>query len=212
MAILIFAAHPDDEVLGAGGTIAKYAQAGEHIVSVIFSYGEGSDPTKEPVSLVEERVMESRKAAKLLGIKEVIFLGLSDLKFSDQVGQPATKKKLHDILQKYAPKKIFTHSPDDPHPAHRGVAKLVKEILAQAKIRTEIFSFTISMPIKFTKRDAPRIYVDITKTFPEKLKALKLFKTQKHMLLFYFLPLARAQAWLAGFKARCKYAEIFYKW
>ena len=62
MTTLVFAAHPDDEVLGAGGTIAKLSREGEDIISVIFSYGEGSDPLKEPESLIQERVKESKRS------------------------------------------------------------------------------------------------------------------------------------------------------
>lgn len=212
MVVLVFAAHPDDEAIGAGGTIAKYTKEGEHIISVIFSYGEGSDPTKEPESLIKERVKESKKAARILGTKEVIFLGLSDLNFSKDIEQPSTKKKLHDLLQRYKPKLVLTHSPDDVHPAHRNTALLVKKVLEELRLKSEIYTFMISMPIRFIKRDVPRIYVDVSKTFDLKIKALKTFKTQKELLSFYFLPMIRIRAWLDGFKARCKYAEVFYKW
>ena len=47
MTILVFAAHPDDEVLGCGGTIAKCSREGRKVVTVIFSHGEGSDPLKD---------------------------------------------------------------------------------------------------------------------------------------------------------------------
>ena len=56
MVIMVFAAHPDDEVIGAGGTIAKYAREGRQVVSVIFSYGEGSDPASEPENIIQKRV------------------------------------------------------------------------------------------------------------------------------------------------------------
>ncbi len=212
VAILVFAAHPDDEVIGAGGTIAKFTREGEEVISIIFSYGEGSDPTKEPESLIQERVKESKKAGGIIGTKDVFFLGLSDLKFTRDASQPATKKKVHDILTKYKPKKLFTHSTDDLHPAHRAVAQMVRAAVTELKLKAEIYSFTISMPLKFVRRDTPRILIDVTKTFDLKLRALKAFKSQRQFLSFYFIPLIRIQAWLAGFKARCKYAEVFYKW
>ena len=212
MAILVFAAHPDDEVLGAGGTIAKLSRESEDIISVIFSYGEGSDPVREPESLIQERVRESKKAGKILNTKETFFLGLSDSKFVSEAGQPSTRKKLQDILNKYQPKKIYIHSIDDPHPAPRETARVVKEVLKEMHMRVQVYSFTISMPLKFTRRDSPRVFVDITKEFDKKMSALRVFKSQELMLKFYFIPLMRVQAWLAGFKAHCKYAEVFYKW
>jgi len=212
MTTLVFAAHPDDEVLGAGGTIAKLSREGEDIISVIFSYGEGSDPLKEPESLIQERVKESKRAGKILGTKETFFLGLSDSKFVRDASQPSTKKKLMDILAKYKPEKVYTHSIDDPHPAHREAARVVKEVLREMHLRVPAYSFTISLPLKFTKREYPRVFVDITKEFDKKMSALKVFKSQELMLNFYFIPIMRVQAWLAGFKAHCKYAEVFYKW
>lgn len=212
MTILVFAAHPDDEVIGAGGTIAKLASQGEQVVSVIFSYGEGSDPTKEPEGLIQERVKESKKAGNILGTKEVIFLGLSDIKFTSDIAQPSTKKKVADILQRYKPDKIYTHNQDDLHPAHRETGKLVKQVLGELKLRADVQAFTISVPIKFVRRDSPRVYVDITKTFPLKLKALQAFRTQKHLLSFYFIPMVRLRAWLDGFKTRTRHAEQFSKW
>ena len=212
MVIMVFAAHPDDEVIGAGGTIAKYAREGRQVVSVIFSYGEGSDPASEPENIIQKRVNESKKSAKILGIKETIFLGLSDMKFSKDVAQPSTKKKLSDILQRYKPKMIFTHSADDLHPAHKGVGRVVKEVLDELKLNPKIYAFTVSVPIKFKKRDMPRIYIDVSETFQLKINALKAFKSQKELLSFYFIPLQYFRAWFDGFKARCKYAEVFYKW
>ena len=220
MAILVFAAHPDDEILGAGGTIAKYASEGKEVVTIIFSFGEGSDPTawtlgvpiSDPVYLTSTRAKESVKASKMIGTKEVIFLGLRDQKFAEDIKRK--DKIIKEILERYQPSQIFTHCPDDPHPAHRLVANLIKDCIKEAnlKSRPKMYTFTIFSPLRFINRNALRKYVDISDTFTIKKKALRYFKTQKQYLDNYYIPLIQLQNWIDGFKSRCKYAEVFYKW
>ena len=220
MAILVFAAHPDDEVLGCGGTIAKYAKEGKEVTTVVFSFGEGSDPTawtlgvpiSDPVYLTSTRAKESLKASKILGTKEVIFLGLRDRKFAEDIHKK--DKIITEILERYQPERVFTHCPDDPHPAHRLVANLVKDCIDKAKLKQKpkIYTFTIFSPLRFANRNNPRRYIDISETFATKKKALKYFKTQKQYLDNYYTPLIQFQNWIDGFKSRCKYAEVFYKW
>src|SRR3989338_6214282 len=83
-AILFLCAHNDDQLIGGGGTIAKYAKEGVKIVTVIFSFGETSLPhIKEKVSR-RTRVLESKKAAKILGESEVYYLGLKEGHFNEE--------------------------------------------------------------------------------------------------------------------------------
>jgi len=212
MAVVVFAAHPDDEVLGAGGTIAKYIREGRNVIIVIFSHGEGSDPLLDPAYLTERRIKESKRATHVLGCKNVIFLGLADLQFRKQIDEPSTITKVKDILKKYKPNTIFTHAMDDPHPAHRAVTKLIKKLIKNIKPRPQIYTFMISSPFRFFEREKPRLYIDVTKTFKFKQKALKMFKSQRAWLSIYYKPLILLQNWLAGIKAGYKRAEVFYKW
>lgn len=65
---MVFCAHPDDEVLGAGGTIAKYAREGKKVIAVIFSYGESSHPwMKKKIhdKNKSQRINQSRKDIRL---------------------------------------------------------------------------------------------------------------------------------------------------
>lgn len=180
-------------------------------MTVIFSHGEGSDPLLDPALVTERRIKESRRAAHVLGCENIIFLGLSDLKFKKQMKEPSTIRKIKDILQKYKPNTILTHAIDDPHSAHRAVAKLIKKLSGELKPKPNIYTFTISAPFRLFQREKPRLYIDISKTFKLKEKALKMFKSQRTWFLYY-KPLIMLQNWFAGFKAGCKYAEVFYKW
>ena len=69
--LMIICAHPDDEIFGAGGTIAKYAAEGIEVITVIFSYGESSHPWLRKRFKVEVRKTESLKAGKAVGTKRI---------------------------------------------------------------------------------------------------------------------------------------------
>ncbi len=206
--ILVMAAHPSDLVLGAGGTLARYAREGKHIITVVFSYGEGTDPVKEPVDVIAARIKEFKKATGLLGIRDTIFLSLSDLRFTSDIGEPSTKKKVEDILGKYKPKIIFTHRADDPHPAHKATSKFVREVLHRLKLQPKVYMFAGYVPFRFGSKAEPSLVVDVTDYYKIKIAAIKFFKSQKPVI-DVVATLSNMACWLSGFKARCKYAEAF---
>lgn len=211
MTILVFAAHPDDVTVGLGGTAAKYARQGKQVVSVIFSYGEGADPIKDSTALIKQHITEAKKASKMLGIKETIFLGLSDLTFEKDSEEPSTVKKIADIFERYKPELVFVHKSDDMHPAHKIVSKLVNHAAGKLNIKTTFYAYYVFPPIKPSHGNQPKLYIDISDTFQTKKTVMGVFKTQKMFFSLYQIPTTLIQNWMAGFKARCKYAEIFYK-
>lgn len=204
--ILVVAAHPDDEVLGCGGTIAKYAKQGKKVVSLIFSDG---DPLNDSKEFIVQRRKESKNAGKVLGLSEVLFLGLPDNPLGPDLKNKATIDKVEKMIVKFNPKKIFTHCLDDPHPAHRSVAKLVKNVIKSNKLKAQVYSFKISNPLKIKHRDTPRLYIDISDTIDLKKAALKEFTTQRKYMLYYG-NMAIFSNKLDGVKSGHKYAEVFY--
>src|SRR3989344_7461159 len=180
MTILVFAAHPDDDVLGTGGTIAKYAKEGKKCVAVICSSGEsllGTHIIKKTVA-VETRLNEAIRAGEILGFKETLFLGLKDTKLNVDMANIDVKEKIALIIKKYKPEKIFVHSEDDPHPDHNAVAKTVVEVCKKIKYEGSIYCFDIWNPVDVKKRNLPKMYVDISDTFKLKVRALKAHKSQ----------------------------------
>jgi LmbE family N-acetylglucosaminyl deacetylase len=205
--ILIFAAHPDDEILGCGGTIAKFSRKGEKIVCVIFSYGEGSNPILDPKLLAQKRKKESAKADKILGVNRTIFLGLEDNPFSNVIG-PEIEKKIENITKRYKPEFIFTHCIDDLNPFHRRVAVKVKRIVDQLKLKPRVYTFETNSLFRLAHRNKPKLYVDISDTIKKKRDAL----TQFDEGLLYYKALVLIKNKLAGMRIKRKYAEVFYSW
>jgi len=204
--ILVLVAHSDDEVLGCGGAIAKYAQEGEYVVSIIFTSG---DPVNKKKEFIIKRRAESISAGKILGVKDTVFLGLPDNPLSTEFGSKKIKQRVTKIIHKLNPRIIFTHCPDDPHPTHAGIAHLVKKITKETK--TTVYTFTIGSPLKIRQRDKPRLYIDISETYNKKKDALKQFHSQECWLI-YFKFIAYLNNRIAGLKSHHKYAEVFYKW
>ena len=119
--ILFLIAHNDDQLIGAGGTIAKYAKEGKKVVTIIFSFGESSNPLEQDIFTRRTRVKESKQAAKVLGEDEVYYLALKENKFKEEIEGKKILDKIEKIIKRIKPKKIFTHSNDDPHPDHKAV-------------------------------------------------------------------------------------------
>ncbi|MBN8587611.1 MAG: PIG-L family deacetylase [Rhodothermia bacterium] len=113
--ILVFAAHPDDEVLGCGGTIARLVQE-NHIVHVCI-LGEGATSRFErredaPNVLINELATASQKAANVLGVSSVIGLGLPDQRF-DTLPFLEIVKKITTILNEIQPEVVYTQHGGD---------------------------------------------------------------------------------------------------
>lgn len=89
------AAHPDDEVLGVGGTMAILAAAGVRLRLIAITDGEGSHPGAEPAVIARTRIAESATALDRLGAltTEVVRLGMPD------TGLDSREKELSDLLR-----------------------------------------------------------------------------------------------------------------
>jgi len=209
--ILVICAHPDDEVFGAGGTVAKYAAEGYNIDVIIFSYGEQSHPWLKKHFVIETRIKESKEASKLLGTKSLLFFGLREGKFAEDVVKKDIYSRLASIIRKKKPEKIFTHSLDDPHPDHSIVHNSVLHSLKESGYACGIYTFDIWNPVNIGKRKFPRLYIDISKTFGKKIEALRCFKSQRINAMIPLLWSVYIRAITNGIQNGTRFAEVFYK-
>lgn len=76
--IMVFSAHPDDDVIGCGGSIAKHIKQGNTVILVYLSSGEAGSSTITADLLGDMREKEAKKAAALLGVSDLIFLRNAD--------------------------------------------------------------------------------------------------------------------------------------
>jgi N-acetylglucosamine malate deacetylase 1 len=208
--ILVFCAHPDDEIIGMGGTIAKYNRQGFDVHVVIFSYGEASHFWMKEHYTVDKRAKESKEASKVVGAKEIQFLGLKDGKLSDEIKKPIILKTIIDIIKEKKPVKIFTHSIDDKlYIDHVGVNNVVYNACKELKFKGDLFTFNIWGTDR-KNRKKPKLVINISKTFKYKTKALKCFETQL-IALIQLVPVVYFKSVWNGLKNKCLFAEVFRK-
>lgn len=208
--ILVVVAHSDDQMLGPGGTLAKYAAEGKEIYTIIFSYGELSHPHFKREVIQELRIEESKKADRFIGGKGVAFLGLSEGKFQEEF----KPKSLEKTLLKLKPTKIFTHAEDENHPDHVAVHKLVMEVYdklhSQGKLDSDVYVFDIWRVFQTKKRKHPRMVVDISNTFEKKIKAISYFRSQKVALIVLKWSVY-VKAFFIGLRHNVRFGEVFVK-
>jgi len=215
MTVLVCVAHPDDEIIGCGATIAKFVEEGEEVIVVIFSYGQSKFWYRlmHPRSLVSEkqiivkRVKEAKKASKIVGVHKLHFLGLTEFKFEEQ--KEHVKKSINKIIKKHKPHTIIFHSFRDAHKDHIFVNKIMKEIAKNLPYKPRLLRFQVNL-WNFFSVDKTCVLIDVSKTFQKKMKALKEFKSQKK-LINLMLPLIKFKSIFYGRKVGYKHVECFYE-
>jgi N-acetylglucosamine malate deacetylase 1 len=216
--ILVVCAHSDDQILGPGGTMAKYAREGYNVYTIICSYGEGSHPHLKLSYIARIRVQESKEADEIIGGKGVVFLALKDGKLKKDFENKKMMGRFRRLLLSYNPEKIFTHSSDDILSDHRFVREIVvnacDSLSKSDNFNPEVYSFDVWNLWDLGKRNEPKLVVDISDTFKYKIKALHTFKSQisffTHTVLVNVLYLGvYVKAFVNGLKYNCKSAEVF---
>ncbi len=208
--VICFSAHSDDQIIGPGATLAKYANEGIHVITVIFSYGQLSHPHLKEDAIISIRVNEAIKANEIVGGGQVLFFGLPEGKFINEAKRRGIYTKIRKMLQEYKPSKLFIHSIDDPHPDHKAVYEIVTAVADVIKYSGAIYTFDVWNPFNFRKRSEPKLYVDVSSTFKTKIKALRIFESQKLALLTLMWSVY-LRAILHGIRHGCRFAERFYK-
>ena len=119
--VLVIAAHPDDEVLGCGGTMARLRAEGHDVKIAILGEGMTSRyRTREQAdrSLLTHLRDHSRRAADVLGVKDLFLYELPDNRF-DTLPILDVVKIIEDLVQKHCPHTIFTHGCADLNVDHQ---------------------------------------------------------------------------------------------
>lgn len=217
--ILVICAHSDDQIIGAGGALTKYAREGYDVHTIILSFGESVKPHLRREVISKARIREAQKADRIIGGKGVIFLGLRELHFEEDFAKRGIENNFMKLIKRINPVKIFTHASDDAHPDHRATFRMVLKTYKRMGLEAELYMFEVWHLINLKKRNKPKLVVDTSTTFPTKIQALKVFKSQIDLSTFYnyfvlnnfFFFLVHVKDMLNGLRHGFKYAEVFYK-
>jgi LmbE family N-acetylglucosaminyl deacetylase len=168
--VLVIAAHPDDEILGSGGTIKKLINHGYKVITIIAAKGR-----KEEEHHIQQLM---GKANKHLGVEEVLFLELPNL-LMETIPLVEINKSIEVLLDKYTPVMIFTHHYGDTNRDHQ---ILFQAVLTAArplpgKKPVEILCFETVSSSEWSqhtndKEFKPNYFVNITDTIDDKLQSL----------------------------------------
>jgi len=180
--IMSIAAHPDDEMLGCGGTLALFTEKGNLVKSVIL--GEGMLSRKDPQTTLSSLQNDARNANRALGIHNVVFYELPDNAF-DTVSLLSIVQILEKEILLFKPDIVFTHYGNDLNIDHRRTFEAVMTACRPQPgfINPDIYSFFIPSSTDWIDGVAfppfsPNFYVDISTTIERKLSALSKYETE----------------------------------
>jgi LmbE family N-acetylglucosaminyl deacetylase len=170
--VLVLAPHPDDEVIGPGGTLLRHLAAGAPITVAILTDGRwgGYNPDGK---LVDRRKDESRRAAQILGFPAPIFFDAPD---GDLSHTPGILQKLIHLIQEKSPRYIYLPALTDGHPDHWSTNCLLHAALS--KLPETITTNLILRGYEVWTPALANCCVDITSSADLKRQAIAVFPSQ----------------------------------
>ena len=187
MRLLVIAAHPDDEVLGCGGTIARLASTGDVHIAIL---GEGvtarsMDRTNADQPKIDNLYSHARQVSKLLGAKSISFDGFPDNRF-DTIPLLDVVKCVERIIDEFSPSIVFTHHPGDLNIDHqvtfRSVLTATRPAGAPGDV-SDIYSFEIPSSTEWSfqmlsPQFKPTIFYDVTDTIDLKIQGMESYRSE----------------------------------
>ncbi len=187
MSVLVVAAHPDDEVLGCGATMAKLAASGE-VVDVLI-LGEGATARADERGagdreLVDQLRRDSRRAADVLGVRDVVGERLPDNRF-DTVALLDVVKLVERQIELRAPSVVFTQHGGDVNVDHQVVFRAVLAATRPVPghpVR-EVLAFEVGSSTEwafgaFAPTFHPTVFEDVSGFVEAKIEALACYSSE----------------------------------
>jgi LmbE family N-acetylglucosaminyl deacetylase len=215
--ILIVAAHPDDEILGCGGTISRLVKEGAKAYTLILGEGITSRDKKRNRDKREKEIQklkqQIKKANEMIDVSKVFTFDLPDNRF-DSISLLDIVKKIEEIKKQVKPDVVFTHFRNDLNIDHKKTYEAVITATRPMKDETvkTIYSFEVlsSTEWNYPTTFSPNVFFDISDTIDNKIQAMKCYKNElrnfPHPRSIETIK-SNAQTW--GSKIGCKYAEAF---
>ena len=181
MKTLVVAPHPDDEVLGVGGTLLRRKSEGGEVAWLIvtaISTESGFDVKK-----VSQRINEIQQVTEFFGFDEVISLGFPTAQL-DRVSMKDLIESISEVFKSFQPEEVFVPHPSDVHTDHRIVfdavissakwfrSPSVKRILAYETLSETDFGLNGSHGFY------PNVFIDIEQFLIDKLKAMSIYGSE----------------------------------
>lgn len=186
--VLIVAAHPDDELIGCAGAIARHVDNGDDTAILIMaegstSRGKNRDLEKHKTQL-KELMEQARKASKILGVEEIEFAGLGDNRM-DSYDLLDIVKVIEEKIAKFRPTIVYTHHRGDLNIDHRvthdAVLTACRPVNGEQPNKLMVFETLSSTEWNNPNVNSqfnPQIFINIKEQWPKKIAALSVYKTE----------------------------------
>lgn len=186
--VMVVAPHPDDAEFGVAGTVVRWTREGKDVIYVVCTNGDKgtSDPNMKPEELAKIREKEQLAAAKLLGVREVIFLRHPDQSLEDT---PEFRKEIVRLIRMYRPETVVTADLYRRylwHRDHRITGRVVldaifpyaRDLYAYPDLLEEGLQPHKVKEVLLWGSEEPNHRSNITDTFDIKIAALRCHKSQ----------------------------------
>lgn len=185
--IAVIAAHPDDDVLGCGGTISKYAKSGQEIKTLFFTNGVGSrfkNSSKKEIEFSDSRMEDMVRSHSIMGVANYKSLTLPDNQL-DTIPLLNLVREIEEFLIAFSPTIILTHTIKDLNIDHQRISAAVITACRPITYLTAhtILFFEVPSSTNWQLDSAqpafdPRFYVDISETMETKISAMKSYANE----------------------------------
>lgn len=185
MKVLVVAAHPDDEVLGAGGAIARHVDAGDVVTVLILGSGL-SARLSEPDALASQDLdalqVDARTAADVLGATDLRLLDLPDNRF-DSLALLDIVKLVEGVVDAVEPQVVYTHHPGDLNIDHQRTAAAVLTACRPQPGHSVRRILAMEVPSATGWGDpaqafVPSVFLDIGAVLERKLQAMAAYRSE----------------------------------
>ena len=187
--VLVVTPHPDDAEIGAAGTIARWTREGKDVIYVVCTSGDkgSSNVTVKSQELAQIREKEQMAAARVLGVREVIFLRLPDQGLEDT---PEFRKEIVRLIRLYRPDTVVTADPYRRYIWHRdhritgqvtldAIFPYARDHLAYPDLLEEgLQPHKVTEVLCWSAAEGINYRLDITDTFDIKMTALICHQSQ----------------------------------
>ena len=186
--VLVVAAHPDDEVLGCGGTIARHADAGDQVQLLIVAEGATSRQQQrdrgEATEELSALAQAAHQAGEILGAQGVELLDLPDNRL-DSLDRLHLIKQIEERIERHQPQVVYVHHAGDVNVDHRRLHEAVVTACrptpghsVRRLLSFEVASSTEWQPPGSAPAFQPNWFVDISAQWPRKREALAAYASE----------------------------------
>lgn len=176
--VLVVGAHPDDEVLGMGGTMAKHSEAGDDVHVLIVT--EGTTQQYEDDGLISEKRAAARASGKVLGVSEMHFGDLPDMRL-EEVAHVEVNSVLEEICDRIQPEIVYTHSRREVNRDHIEIHDSTIVATRPGSGVTTVLAYETPSSTDFAPKSGgfdPCMFVDIEAHLETKLEAFSQYEIE----------------------------------